>query len=45
MVVLLGSQSTVERLERGDDPKGIVAGWAAELAEFRAMRAKYLIYD
>jgi uncharacterized protein YbbC (DUF1343 family) len=44
MITLLGSQSTVERLERGDSPKAIVAGWNGDLANFRAMRAKYLIY-
>ena len=44
IIALLGSQSTVERLERGDSPKDIEAGWAAELEKFRAMRAKYLIY-
>ena len=44
MVALLGSQHTIERLERGDDPKNIEAGWAAKLEQFRAMRAKYLIY-
>jgi uncharacterized protein YbbC (DUF1343 family) len=44
MITLLGSQSTVERLERGDDPKAIEAGWDGDLAKFRAMRAKYLIY-
>ena len=44
MITLLGSQTTVERLERGDDPKAIVAGWDGDLAKFRAMRAKYLLY-
>jgi uncharacterized protein YbbC (DUF1343 family) len=44
MITLLGSQSTVERLGRGDDPKAIVAVWDSDLAKFRAMRAKYLIY-
>jgi uncharacterized protein YbbC (DUF1343 family) len=44
LITLLGSQSTVERLERGDSPKDIEAGWAAELEKFRAMRAKYLVY-
>ncbi len=43
MIALLGSQSTVERLERGDDPKAIVAGWDGDLEKFRAMRAKYLL--
>lgn len=44
MIELLGSQSTVKRLELDDNPKDIEAGWAAELKNFRAMRAKYLIY-
>jgi uncharacterized protein YbbC (DUF1343 family) len=44
MIRLLGSQSTVERLERGDAPKQIESGWGADLAKFGAMRAKYLIY-
>ena len=44
MIALLGSQATIDRLERGDSPKDIEAGWAAELEEFRVMRAKYLIY-
>jgi uncharacterized protein YbbC (DUF1343 family) len=44
MIGLLGSQSTVERLERGDSPEDIEAGWAGELEKFRAMRSKYLIY-
>jgi uncharacterized protein YbbC (DUF1343 family) len=44
MITLLGSQLTVERLERGDSPKDIEAGWRAELDKFRAMRAKYLVY-
>jgi uncharacterized protein YbbC (DUF1343 family) len=44
MITLLGSQSTVERLERGDDPKAIESGWDGDVAKFRAMRAEYLIY-
>ena len=44
MITLWGSQSAVERLERGDEPKAIEAGWDGDLAKFRAMRAKYLIY-
>jgi len=44
MITLLGSQSTVERLERGDDPKEIETGWSGDLAKSQAMRAKYLIY-
>jgi uncharacterized protein YbbC (DUF1343 family) len=41
---LLGSQTTLDRLERGDTPKDIVDGWAPELDKFRAMRQKYLLY-
>jgi uncharacterized protein YbbC (DUF1343 family) len=44
IVELLGSQSTVDRLKRGDAPADIVAGWSADLAKFRAMREKYLLY-
>jgi len=45
IIELLGSQSTLDRLQRGDAPADIVAGWTAELDRFRAMRAKYLLYD
>jgi uncharacterized protein YbbC (DUF1343 family) len=44
MIELLGSQSTVDRLARGEDPKEIEAGWAADLDKFRTMREKYLLY-
>ena len=44
MMGLLGSQKTVERMERGDAPAEIVAVWAGELEQFREMRAKYLLY-
>jgi uncharacterized protein YbbC (DUF1343 family) len=44
MIDLLGSQSTVDRLRRGDDPKEIEAGWANDLDRFRTMREKYLRY-
>jgi uncharacterized protein YbbC (DUF1343 family) len=44
MIALLGSQSTIERLMRGDQPARIVAGWSGELASFRKMREKYLLY-
>jgi uncharacterized protein YbbC (DUF1343 family) len=43
-MTLLGSQSTVDRLKRGDAPADIVAGWSADLDKFRAMREKYLLY-
>jgi uncharacterized protein YbbC (DUF1343 family) len=44
-VTLLGSKSTVDQLANGDRPKQIIAGWEAELAKFRALRAKYLIHQ
>ena len=44
MIELLGSRSTVYRLARGDDPREIEAGWAADIASFREMREKYLLY-
>jgi uncharacterized protein YbbC (DUF1343 family) len=44
IIELLGSQATLERLEHGDDPARIIAGWSDELDKFRAMRAKYLLY-
>jgi uncharacterized protein YbbC (DUF1343 family) len=43
-IELLGSQSTVERLERGHDPRAIMAGWSTDLDNFRAIRQEYLIY-
>jgi uncharacterized protein YbbC (DUF1343 family) len=43
-LTLLGSQATVDALERGDDPRAIVASWKADLDRFRGMRQKYLIY-
>jgi uncharacterized protein YbbC (DUF1343 family) len=44
-IELLGSQSTIDRLKRGDAPAEIVSGWSADLARFRAMREKYLLYQ
>jgi hypothetical protein len=41
---LLGSQSTLDRLERGDPPADIVSGWATDVDKFRTMREKYLLY-
>lgn len=45
MIELLGSQATIERLERGDRPADIVAGWSTDLDRFRRMREKYLLYE
>jgi len=44
IVELLGSQSTVDRLKRGDSPTDIIDGWSADLDKFRATREKYLLY-
>jgi uncharacterized protein YbbC (DUF1343 family) len=44
-IALLGSQSTIERLARGDDPAQIVAGWSSDLEQFRRIRVKYLLYQ
>jgi len=44
-IALLGSQSTIDRLVRGDDPAQIVVGWSSDLEQFRRMRAKYLLYQ
>ena len=43
-ITLLGSQSTVDALERGEAPAQIVKSWGSDLDKFRAMRAKYLLY-
>lgn len=42
---LLGSQTSVDALIAYQSPASILASWASDLAAFRAMRAKYLIYD
>jgi uncharacterized protein YbbC (DUF1343 family) len=44
IMFLLGSQSTLDRLQRGDSAKAIVENWQPDLDKFRAMRQKYLIY-
>lgn len=44
IIELLGSQSTIDRLKKGDSPADIVAGWSGDLAKFRQMREKYLLY-
>jgi len=44
IIQLLGSASTLARLQKGDAPADIVAGWADDLAAFRKMRNNYLLY-
>ena len=45
MIVLVGSQSTIDRLERGDRVDRVIAGWSDDVAKFRDTRAKYLLYE
>ncbi len=40
---LLGSKETLERLREGDEPDEIAEEW--DLGAFRALRAKYLLYE
>jgi uncharacterized protein YbbC (DUF1343 family) len=42
---LLASQTTLDALIAYQAPASIIASWDSELAEFRALRAKYLLYD
>jgi SSS family transporter len=43
-MTLVANAETMAALERGDDPRDIAKGWAAELERFKERRAKYLIY-
>jgi uncharacterized protein YbbC (DUF1343 family) len=45
IIDLLGSRVTLERLERGEPPAQIVAGWSDDLGKFRTLRKRYLLYD
>jgi uncharacterized protein YbbC (DUF1343 family) len=44
ILTLLGNAETIERLRRGESPESIVRSWDAQLAAFRQVRAKYLLY-
>jgi len=44
MIALVGNRETVDRVSRGDAPEAIVAGWDKDVAAFRKMRLKYLLY-
>jgi len=41
---LLLNSGVLGQIKSGTDPRKITAGWQSELAEFRAHRAKYLLY-
>jgi len=42
---LLASQTTVDALIAYQAPASIIVSWDSDLAEFRALRAKYLLYN
>lgn len=44
IIELLGSESTLEQLEKESPIESILKSWEPELDRFRAVRAKYLIY-
>jgi uncharacterized protein YbbC (DUF1343 family) len=41
---LIGSEETINAIEDGVDPQIIAARWDTELAAFKSLRAKYLLY-
>ena len=41
---LIGSRWVLQAIKDGRDPRTIVQSWDTSLAEFRALRAKYLLY-
>ena len=41
---LIGSRSTLEAIERGDDPRAIAEGWTPKLAEYERARKEFLLY-
>ena len=43
-IELIGNAATVQQLQAGVEPSAIVAGWSADLAIFRKVRVKYLLY-
>ena len=41
---LFGSKATLAKIRAGDEPGAIAASWSADEAQWRATRAKYLLY-
>jgi SSS family transporter len=41
---LLASQSTLDAITRGDDPRDIAAAWQPALTDYKAARAPFLLY-
>ncbi len=44
-VRLVGSQSTIDRIKRGEDPVEIARAWARDEEAWRRLRARYLLYE
>jgi uncharacterized protein YbbC (DUF1343 family) len=44
MMNLVGNDSTIHLLKSGAEPESIVSSWAKDLAAFRRVRAKFLLY-
>ena len=42
--LLVGSQDSLERVKRGEDPAVVSARWSDDEARWRRLRAKYLLY-
>jgi uncharacterized protein YbbC (DUF1343 family) len=42
--LLFGSRDTLARIRNGEDPASIAATWSAAEANWRLLRAKYLLY-
>jgi uncharacterized protein YbbC (DUF1343 family) len=42
--LLVGSQQSLERVKRGEDPAMVSARWSDDEARWRRLRAKYLLY-
>jgi hypothetical protein len=41
---LLHNRPVLDQIKTGMDPRRIAAGWQADLARFKARRARYLLY-
>jgi uncharacterized protein YbbC (DUF1343 family) len=45
LTTLLGSAATVDALVKYEPPVQIISSWSPDLAKFKVLRAKYLLYD
>jgi exo-beta-N-acetylmuramidase NamZ-like protein len=44
MLGMVGSSRVLDQIKAGEDPKSIEQNWQPGLADFRLLRAKYLLY-